>query len=71
MTALGQDAAGDSADNFLQYSMERDVADWWQSLPDKEDRWGGRPTKSTMRDIVADYFYDGVSKALEKARKAA
>ena len=65
--SFGQDAAGDIADNLLKYG-ERDIADWWSDLPDKEDRWGGRPTKSIMRDVVADYFYDGVSKTLrEKA----
>ena len=70
----GQSAAMDSADNFLQYG-EPDVAAWYESLPDREDefsaKWSNRPTKTVMREIVADYFYDGVAKALEKQKKVA
>jgi len=71
----GQDAAGDIADSLLQYSSEPEVATWFNSLPDKEDEfavgWGAsRPTKTIMREILADYFYDGVSRALEKKRVA-
>jgi len=73
--SFGQDAAGDIADSLLQYSSEPEVTAWYESLPDKEKEWAigweaNRPTKSIMREILADYFYDGVSKALEKKRAA-
>ena len=68
VASFGQDAAGDIADSLLKYG-EDDVVDWWRDLPDKERPYDNRPTKQTMRDIVADYFYDGVSKML--AKKAA
>ena len=52
---------------------EPEVAAWYESLPDKEPEWdraigyeSNRPTKSIMREILADYFYDGVLKALKK-----
>ena len=73
--ALGQDAAGDIADSLLQYSSEPEVIEWYKSLPDREKEWAigweaNRPTKTIMREILADYFYDGVSKALEKRKSA-
>jgi hypothetical protein len=68
--SFGQDAAGDIADSLLQYSSEPEVSAWYKSLPDKESYRDNRPTKTIMREILADYFYDGVSKALAK-RKAA
>jgi hypothetical protein len=72
---LGQDAAGDIADSLLQYSSEPEVAAWYKTLPDRERDWrpGGQPpriTKTIMREILADYFYDGVSKALAKKKAA-
>tara|TARA_Y100001970_G_C14109267_1_gene789923 strand:+ start:34 stop:768 length:735 start_codon:yes stop_codon:yes gene_type:complete len=63
--SFGQDAAGDIADSLLKYG-ERDVANWWNDLPDKERSYDHRPTRQTMKDIVADYFYDGVSKEVQK-----
>jgi hypothetical protein len=73
--SFGQDAAGDIADSLLQYSSEPEVVSWYESLPDREDEldihWGtNRPTKTVMREILADYFYDGVSRAIEKKRAA-
>ena len=73
--SFGQDAAGDIADSLLRYSSEPEVAAWYKSLPDREDDsalgWGAsRPTKTIMREILADYFYEGVSNAIQK-RKAA
>jgi len=69
----GQTAASDVADAILQHGMEREVDDWYKSLPDKESTWAigpeaNRPTKWVMKDIVADYFYDGVGRVLAKAR---
>ena len=73
--SFGQDAAGDIADSLLQYSSEPEVVSWYESLPDREDEldihWGtNRPTKTIMREILADYFYDGVSRAIEKKSAA-
>jgi hypothetical protein len=68
--SFGQDAAGDIADSLLQYSSEPEVAVWYKSLPDKESYRDNRPTKTIMREILADYFYDGVSKALAKKKAA-
>ena len=73
--AFGQDAAGDIADSLLRWSSEPEVSAWYKSLPDRERTYGvgwgsNRPTKTIMREILADYFYDGVSKALEKKRAA-
>jgi hypothetical protein len=72
---LGQSAAGDIADSLLQYSMDPDVKKWYASLPEEDDEYGigwraGRPNKYIYKDILADYFYDGVSKALEKKKAA-
>jgi hypothetical protein len=67
---LGQDAAGDIADSLLQYSSEPEVTAWYKSLPDRESTYSNRPTKTIMREILADYFYDGVSKALAKKKAA-
>jgi heme-degrading monooxygenase HmoA len=73
--SFGQDAAGDIADSLLRWSSEPEVAAWYKSLPDKAQRQGGRYrenriTKTIMREILADYFYDGVAKAIEKKRAA-
>ena len=70
--SFGQDAAGDIADSLLRWSNEPEVVAWYKSLPDRESTYGGgwgsnRPTKTIMREILADYFYDGVSEALKKA----
>ena len=70
---FGQDAAGDMSDSFLEYG-EQEVMTWYRSLPKKEPNYWSddahRPTQSIMRDIVADYFYDGVSKAVKQAKAA-
>ena len=63
--SYGQDAAGDIADSLLKYG-KNEVQNWWNDLPDKERPYDNRPTKQIMRDVVADYFYDGVSKGLQK-----
>ena len=71
---FGQDAAGDVAQN-IEYAMDRDVSDWYQSLPTREPAYysddAGRPTKQSMKDFYADYFYDGVSQAVKEAKKGA
>jgi hypothetical protein len=69
--SVGQNAATDVADSIL--SMEREVDEWYKSLPEKEGTWAigyeaNRPTRWVMKDIVADYFYDGVGRVLAKAR---
>ena len=71
---FGQDAAGDVAQS-LEYSLDtNEEFDWYQSLPTREPDYyspgGGRPTKQTMKDIYADYFYDGVSQAVKQAKAA-
>ena len=72
--AFGQDAAGDVAQS-LEYSFDsNEMHDWYDALPNEEQTQSfrdnfGRPTKQTLKDIYADNFYDGVSKAIEKARK--
>ncbi len=72
---FGQDAAGDVAQS-LEYTFDsNEEHDWYSSLPTKEpkyyDRDAGRPTKQILKDIYADYFYDGVSQAVEEAKKGA
>ena len=61
--SAAESAAGDIADSLLRYG-EHDVAEWYNNLPSKEDPYSRRPSKFTMKDIVADYFFDGASKAL-------
>ena len=71
---FGQDAAGDMGQS-LEYTLDsNEEYDWYQSLPTREPDYysadRGRPTKQTMKDIYADYFYDGVSKAVKQAKAA-
>ena len=69
--SFGQDAAGDVAQS-LEYTFDsNEMHDWYNSLPTREPAYysdeAGRPTKQTMKDIYADYFYDGVSQAVKAA----
>jgi len=71
---FGQDAAGDIAQS-LEYSLDsNEEFDWYKSLPTREPDYyspqRGRPTKSILKDIYADYFYDGVTKAVKQAKAA-
>ena len=72
---FGQDAAGDVGQS-LEYTLDsNEEHDWYRSLPEKEpsyyDRDAGRPTRGILKDIYADYFYDGVTKAVEEAKQEA
>jgi len=83
--AFGQDAAGDVADSLASYSMDPEVSELYDSLKSEYDEYGGgfygvgtairddsgRPSKQIFKDILADSFYDGVSRALEKKRAEA
>lgn len=72
---FGQDAAGDLADALTRYNGDRDVQELWNELKDTEGMgvYGGgygrdlynRPTKSVFKEIIADYFYNGISKGVE------
>ena len=71
---FGQDAAGDMGQS-LEYSLQsNEEFDWYQSLPTREPDYysasRGRPTKQIMKDVYADYFYDGVSQAVKQAKAA-
>ena len=70
---FGQDAAGDVAQG-VEYAMTtNEMYDWYQSLPTREPHYysddAGRPTKQSIKDSYADYFYDGVSKGVQNYEK--
>ena len=72
---FGQDAAGDVAQS-LEYSLDtNEEFDWYRSLPTREPDWraadAGRPTQQSVKDLYADYFYDGVTQAVRSAKEAA
>ena len=72
---FGQDAAGDVAQS-LEYTLHSNEGfDWYRSLPTQEPSYhssdAGRPTKQSMKDFYADYFYDGVSQAVKEAKEEA
>jgi hypothetical protein len=71
--AFGQDAAGDVAQSVEYTINSNEMYDWYQSLPDQESRdWNyrWRITKQSVKDMYADYFYDGVAQAVKEERAA-
>lgn len=76
---FGQDAAGDLADALTRYNGDRDVQELWNELKDREGMgvYGGgygrdvynRPTKAVFKEIIADYFYSGISKGVEEYKQ--
>ena len=63
---LGQTAASDTARGILEWSGDESISEWYSHLPTREDYWSldQRPVKWTVKDIVADAFYEGVTSIL-------
>lgn len=72
---FGQDAAADVAQGLEYTFNSNEEFDWYRSLPTREPDWraadAGRPTQQNVKDLYADYFYDGVTQAVRSAKEAA